>query len=549
MDTMKRFTTGHQSRLLYGVIILSLVALLGCGAPSLAAVIDTVESPAEMAPAPAPAVEQAATDASVLAALEGTLGNVYAEVSPSVVNIQVVQKMEAVSQQIPEMPGFRFFEPPSEGETPQDRYRSGGGSGFVWDKDGHIVTNNHVVEGADKITVTFSDGYTVDAELVGRDPDSDLAVIKVDLPGNQLAPLQLASSADLKVGQMAIAIGNPFGLEGTMTVGFISALGRLLPVESQAVGGSFSIPDMIQTDAPINPGNSGGVLVDDEGEVIGVTTAIISPVRASAGIGFAVPSAIVGKVVPVLITDGSYTHPWLGISGTSLNPDLAEAAGLDKDQRGALVVDVTPDGPADAAGLRGSDREIEVDGQKLRTGGDVIIAANDESVKTFDDIVTFLARETEVGDTITVTVLRDGETVDVEVKLDPRPEQVSEETASARGEDKGAWLGINGTTMAPEIAEAMDLDADQAGVLVGQVEAGSPADEAGLRGSYKPTTINGERVLVGGDVITALNGEDVTDMAELQRLIQQAGPDSTVTLTVLRDGKPQELEVTLGERQ
>ena len=544
MNTVTRSVSGQRSRWLYVVLVLSLVAAVGCGAPSLAASIDSVES-APVAVA-APATEDVMGSAGVLAALEGTLENVYEQVSPSVVNIQVVQKMDASAQQ---MPGFRFFDPDEQEQMPQYRYSSGSGSGFIWDRQGHIVTNNHVVEDADKITVVFSDGYTVDAELVGRDPDSDLAVIQVDVPASQLTPLQLAGPDQIKVGQMSIAIGNPFGLEGTMTVGFISAVGRLLPVGSEALGGSFSIPDMIQTDAPINPGNSGGVLVDDEGRVIGVTTAIISPVRASAGIGFAIPATIVEKVVPALISDGEYIHSWLGVSGTSLTPDLADAAGLDMDQRGALVVDVVPNGPADEAGLRGSDREVKVDGQTLRAGGDVIIAMNDQPVKDFDDIVTYLARDTQAGDTITLTLLRENKSEDVKVNLEARPERQAQAETSSQGETRGAWLGINGMPLTAEIADVMGLNPDQVGVLISQVQAGSPADEAGLRGSYKPATIDGERVLVGGDVITALNGQDLTDMAELQGFLRQADPGETVTLTLLRDGEAMDLEVTLGEPQ
>ena len=217
--------------------------------------------------------------------------------------------------------GFPFFNLP-QGQQPQQQYQSALGSGFVWDQNGDIVTNNHVVSGADKIEVTFSDGTIVPATLVGADPDSDLAVIKVDVPADKLHPVQLGDSSAVKVGQLAIAIGNPFGLEGTMTTGIISAVGRSLPANDNSTQ-SYTIPDVIQTDAPINPGNSGGVLVDVQGQVLGVTSAIESPVRASAGVGFAIPSAIVNNVVPALIKDGKYVHSWLGISGTTLVPDLA----------------------------------------------------------------------------------------------------------------------------------------------------------------------------------------------------------------------------------
>ena len=273
--------------------------------------------------------------------IEAILEQIYTQVSPSVVNIRVVQKQEVMFPILPEIPGFPGFSFPFP-QGPQEYYSKGLGSGFVWDKEGHIVTNNHVVAGADRISVTFHDGTTVSGKIVGTDADSDLAVIRIDMPQDELQPVELADSTRLRVGQLAVAIGNPYGLEGTMTVGFISALGRLLPIYSESSGSRYSIPDVIQTDAPINPGNSGGVLVDCNGRVIGVTSAIISSSGANAGIGFAVPSAIVKKVVPNLIENGYYEHPWLGISGISLSPELAEAMKLEPAQRGALVVDVVP---------------------------------------------------------------------------------------------------------------------------------------------------------------------------------------------------------------
>ncbi len=263
---------------------------------------------------------------------------------------------------------------------------------------GHIVTNHHVVAGADRVSVTFADDTTVPAKVVGTDPHGDLAVVKVDLPAERLQPVHMADSTHVKVGQLAVAIGNPFGLQSTMTVGFVSALGRVLRADSgDEEQPGYTIPDIIQTDAPINPGNSGGVLVDGEGHVIGVTSAIISPVRASVGIGFAIPSAIVQKVVPTLIKTGHYDHPKLGVSGISLSPELAKAMQLDPDQRGALVVDVVPNSPADKAGLHGSDRQATIEGELVRVGRDVIVAIDGHLVKGFDDLVTQLVRTTEVG--------------------------------------------------------------------------------------------------------------------------------------------------------
>ena len=327
------------------VVLVSLVALSACSTPQISNVA-AAQSTTDTAATPVAA--QAPASADAVAALEGAFEQVYIQVNPSVVNIQISQTVDTTSLTLPEIPGFPQLQIPEEPQTQQAL-----GSGFVWDTLGHIVTNNHVVEGAEKISVTFYDGTTVPAEIVGTDPDSDLAVIKVDVPTDQLHPVQVADSTQVKVGELVIAIGNPFGLEGTMTMGIISALGRTLPAQSASVEGRYySIPDIIQTDAPINPGNSGGVLVDDTGQVIGVTAAIESAVQSSAGIGFVIPSQIVQKVVPALIETGHYDQPWIGISGTSMVPELATAMGLDTDQRGALVVDVTADGPADKAGLR-----------------------------------------------------------------------------------------------------------------------------------------------------------------------------------------------------
>src|SRR5689334_5898050 len=292
-----------------------------------------VSAPTQTSPLPVQPAGPAGAGTDLLSAYQGTLEKIYTSVSPSVVNIQVVLPATTSSNNSgqDQIPGFPFFGLPQgqgQGQQPQQQFQSALGSGFVWDQQGHIVTNNHVVNGATKIQVTFSDGTTVPATLVGADPDSDLAVIKVDVSADKLHPVQMADSKGIQVGQLAIAIGNPFGLEGSMTTGIISAVGRSLPADETAVQ-SYTIPDIIQTDAPINPGNSGGILIDAQGQVLGVTSAIESPVRASAGVGFAIPSAIVNNVVPALIKDGKYVHSWLGISGTSLSPDLAKAMNLD----------------------------------------------------------------------------------------------------------------------------------------------------------------------------------------------------------------------------
>ena len=536
------------------LIVLSLLALPGCGAVgqwAAQAVLPVAAQPAqENTAAPAVAApDTALTQGTVLDELEATLGGIYENVNPSVVSIQVTEKVSSTSQQLP----FYGMTP----QTPEEQYQQGAGSGFVWDKNGYIVTNNHVVADADKISVRFYDGSIAQAELVGADADSDLAVIKVDVPAEQLHPVTIADSTQVRVGQLSVAIGNPFGLENTMTVGFISAVGRSMPADLENVtGNSYTIPDIIQTDAPINPGNSGGVLLNENGEVIGVTSAIISPVQASVGIGFAIPAAIVSKVVPALVADGSYTHAWLGISGMTLIPDVAKAMNLDENQRGALVIAVQEDGPAGKAGLQGSSSQITVDGQDLPTGGDVIVAFDGNTVNTFDDLVANLA-QLSAGQKAQLTIIRDGTTQDLTVTLGERPATQTTAlvpTTPQQNEQNGpltsqtAWLGIMAMSMNSQIAGAMDLPADQQGVLVGQVQSGSPAEEAGLRGSEELVTLDGQELAVGGDVIIAWNGASLATMPELQARVRSSVPGDDVTLTILRDGEQQELTVTLGAR-
>lgn len=377
----------------------------------------------ENQPAAAQATDLPPVNSDLLAAYQGALERVYQTVNPSVVNLQV-------SLGAPSFEGFQF---PDEEElppghptpgVPEDFFGGSTGSGFVWDTAGHIVTNRHVIAGAEEITVIFPDGRRTTGELIGEDVYTDLAVIRVDVSEDRLFPVVLADSSVIRVGQLAVAIGNPFGLSGTMTVGVISALGRDLPVQTGFVDGStYRIPDVIQTDAPINPGNSGGVLVNIDGEVIGVTTAIESPVQANAGIGFAVPAAIVAKVVPSLIENGDYSHAWLGVRGTELSAELAEAKGLSPETRGALVINVTEGGPAADAGLLGGTEEIEIDGLTVEAGGDVVIAIDGEPVTSMLDIIAYLARATEPGQTVNLTVLRDGEEITLDVVLGERPRE------------------------------------------------------------------------------------------------------------------------------
>lgn len=293
---------------------------------------------------------------------------------------------------------------------------TGTGSGWVYDADGHIITNNHVVEEATTIQVTFQTGSILEAELIGRDPYSDMAVIKVDAPQGLLHPMKVGVSKELLVGETAIAIGNPFGLANTMTVGVISATGR----QMDATGG-YVIVDVIQTDAAINPGNSGGPLLNLKGEVIGMNTAIISNTRDFSGIGFAIPSDTITREVQSLIDDGSYEHPWLGISGYNIFPDMAEAMGLERNTHGTLVANVIIDGPADDAGIQGASDTAVINGVPFDIGGDIIIGVEGLSLDNFYELQVYLTRNTKPGDTVTLTIIRDGDIIEVDFTLGSRP--------------------------------------------------------------------------------------------------------------------------------
>jgi S1-C subfamily serine protease len=298
----------------------------------------------------------------------------------------------------------------------------GSGSGFVIDTEGRIVTNNHVVEQADALRVVFSDSSVADAQILGLDPYSDLAVVQVDIPPERLVPLELSDSSTLQVGQRVVAIGNPFGLEGTMTAGIVSALGRTLPAQVLQGTGRFSNPEIIQTDAAINPGNSGGPLLDIRGRVIGVNTAIRSTTGTNSGIGFAVPVNTVKRILPALIAEGAYRYPYLGITYDTrfTMAELAGPLGLPV-THGALIDEVTPGTAAGRAGLRGGNREVEVMGTTVNAGGDIIVAIDGYKLRDFDDLIAYLVRETEVGQEVTLTVIRDGEELEIPVILGERP--------------------------------------------------------------------------------------------------------------------------------
>jgi len=293
------------------------------------------------------------------------------------------------------------------------------GSGFVYDYEGRIVTNYHVVEDAIEggITVTFVDGIIVPADVIGTDPYSDVAVIDVDLSASLLKPVRMGDSSSLLVGEWVIAVGNPFGLADTMTAGIVSALGRQMQAPH-----NYRIVDVIQTDAAINPGNSGGPLLNLDGEVIGMNSAIIGEVAQFSGVGFAVPSDTITREAPFLISEGKYDHPWLGIEGFDLFPEIKEAMDIDESTRGFLIVSVTTGGPADDAGLRGGDREVTIDVGTVTVGGDVIIGADDVPMKDFNDLMVYIERNMRPGDSLYLRVLRDGVEMDVELILGTRPD-------------------------------------------------------------------------------------------------------------------------------
>ena len=291
------------------------------------------------------------------------------------------------------------------------------GSGFVFDLFGNIITNAHVIDNADNITVTFLDGSQYNASIVGMDKFTDIAVINVEEKPDYLHPLEIGDSSALKVGEPVAAIGNPFGLSGSMTSGIVSQIGRLLP--SHDTG--FSIPNVIQTDAAINPGNSGGPLLNMNGEVMGINTAIQSGTGQSAGIGFAVPSNTISKVVPVLITEGKYSHPWIGISGQDINPDLAKIRNLNH-SKGFLIVTVIPNSPAEMAGLKGVSEIEKIDNKEYPKDGDIIISVDGKEVRKISDILIHLQEEKSVGDEMILGIIRNGEQMDIILTLIVRPD-------------------------------------------------------------------------------------------------------------------------------
>jgi 2-alkenal reductase len=376
-----------MKRFAYALLILTF-AMLACQLPGLT----PLSAPEPDTQQPAVATLQPVTGNPVL--LEGSLTSLYQQVLPGVVAIQT---------------------------------ETGQGSGFIYDSEGHIVTNDHVVDGFTTVEITFSSGFKAFGTVIGTDPAADIAVIKVDAPADEIRPLTIGDSDTLQVGQTVVAIGNPFGLSGTMTLGIVSGLGRTQPSALAASGGFFSTADIIQTDAAINPGNSGGPLFNMNGEVVGINQSIrtdsfneMTGNAVNSGVGFSVSINLVKKIVPVLIRDGKYEYPYLGIvSSSELSLSEIEALGLTT-YNGAYVLDVVEGGPADQAGLQAGDTPTRVDG--LNAGGDLIIAFDGKPIATYDELLSYLITTKSPGDTVVLTVLRGGDSVDITITLGSRPQ-------------------------------------------------------------------------------------------------------------------------------
>ncbi len=486
---------------------------------------------------------------------------------------------------------------------------SGLGSGFIYDKNGHIITNYHVVALASlsgissnntssssnntDIIVTFHDGSAYSARVVGSDPFSDIAVLRVEnISESKLIPLSFGNSSQVKIGEQVIAIGNPFGLSGTLTVGVVSGLGRSIPSlsaeelpgipddqqkqpplpetpfddlfpdfpdlpfelppltpdqrqQQQDSSGTFSIPDIIQTDAAINPGNSGGPLMNMKGQVIGMNTAIFSATGVYAGVGFAIPSNTITKVVPSLIATGSYQHPWLGLIGVDITPDIATVLGLDlEDAKGFLVIGINEGSPADIAGIRGGDKVTNVNGREIRLGGDIVLKIDNQDVRKIEDILTYLERNKQVGDTVQLMILRDGRPQTVNITLTARPENTQPQQQPQTEKERPS-LGISGTNVTSAIAEAMNLTQAR-GFLVVDIIAGGPADRAGLRGGFIVASINGTEIELGGDVILRIDNRTVNTIDDILSYLETKKVGDTVQITILRDGEEENIFVQLG---
>ena len=333
----------------------------------------------------------------LLNAKEFQLNTIYSTSLPSIVHIKVRQTV----------PGFF-----------QNQERTGQGSGFIWDTEGNIVTNYHVVASASIVDVAFADGSQYSASVIGLDPNSDLAIIKVNPNGKILTPLNLGDSTNVKVGNHTIVIGSPFGQEFSMSTGIVSAIKRTVPSQNAM----FSIPNVIQTDAAINPGNSGGPLMDIDGNVIGINSQIISRSGGNQGIGFAIPINSVKKIIPTLIKGEKFEYPYIGITGMDLNTNLKKALEIDSEIKGVMIVDVVKGSPADLGGLLGYTGTVSDNDNSYPSGGDILTAINTIPIKSMSDLLTLLFSDYSPGDSVIFTILRDSISFDLDITLISRPQ-------------------------------------------------------------------------------------------------------------------------------
>ncbi|HVN24202.1 MAG TPA: DegQ family serine endoprotease [Syntrophorhabdales bacterium] len=438
---------------------------------------------------------QTKTRAQDIAVFPPSLADLVDMVKPGVVNISATATVK-----VPGNPFSHFFGPDDQGplgdffrrhwnEVPdRELKRRSLGSGFIIDKEGYIITNNHVVERADEITVKVN-GKEYKARIVGRDPKTDLALIKISTPVKDLQPLSLGDSERMRVGDWVIAIGNPFGLEETVTKGIISATGRVI--------GAGPYDNFLQTDAPINPGNSGGPLLNLKGEVIGINTAIVA---SGQGIGFAIPINTAKLITTQLREKGAVTRGWLGLTLQNMTPDIAQALGL-KESGGVLVADVLPGGPAEAAGV-----------QK----GDVIVRFNGKEVKTTGDLSRLVA-ETPINNTVTVRALRKGVQQDIAIKITEAPRETTAPTARTQ---TGADLGMQVDAILEKYQRQFQLR-DRTGVVVVSVAPGSAAEKAGIQ---------------AGDIIKELNRFSVRNLSEYRTLVRQVKSGASLLVLVKRAG-------------
>jgi serine protease Do len=445
------------------------------------------------------------------------------------------------------------------------------GSGFVYDDLGHIVTNYHVVGNSQETNlyerafhITFLDGTTYLGRVIGADLYSELAVMTVEnITRESLVPLPLGNSSQLRIGQPVVAVGNPFGLSGSMTEGIVSGLGRILPSSvpqgdlllRQEDTASFLIPNIIQTDAVINPGNSGGPLLTTGGEVIGMNTAILSNTGVYAGVGSAIPSDIIKKVVPDLISTGTYRHPYIGIAGVDMSPEIADEMGLNG-SRGFLVTEVTSGSPAERSGIRGGGALTDINGRQIELGGDIIVEVDNVTVRKIEDLLSYLQSERSIGETVILNVIRDGKNQEIGMTLAARPTQQQQETEQRQQERP--TLGINSINMTEQIAARMNLtqiqqqplsddqDGERGGVLVVDVFADGPAEKAGIRGGFIVADINRTPIEIGGDVIVRIDDTMIPNVDALNKFIDNENIGDTIQVIVVRDSQLISIPVIVG---